>query len=445
MQRIVVIGADATGMSAAHQALRRAKSRGQDVDIVVLEQTQHTSYSACGIPYWIAGDVDSGADLVARTAQEHRDAGLDLRLGAKVTAVDLAARTVTVGGERLSYDDLVFTTGAHPIVPDWARVDQVEGVAPVKTLDDGAAWLDRLSGMGRRVVIAGGGYIGVEMAETALRRGHVVSLITRSRVMSALDPDMGELVAQRLRDAGVEVLENAEVRGLVDVDGRVSTVDTTRGSHDADLVVLAMGVRPNTELLAGQVDLADSGALRPDGHGRVTEHLWAAGDNSEVRHRVTGEWAYLPLGTHANKHGRALGDSVAGGDLTFDGALGTAITRFAYEGAYAEISCTGLSEAQSADLDTVAVVTEGTTASGYLPDAEPITIKMRAERGSRRLLGVQIVGGHGAGKRIDTAAAVLWHRETVDDLAWMDLSYAPPFATAWEILQIAARRVAERL
>lgn len=265
----------------------------------------------------------------------------------------------------------------------------------MKTLDDGAWWLDRLAPAGKQVVVVGGGYIGVEMAEAALRRGHGVSLLTRSRVMSSFDADMGDRVAQTLRTAGVEVIENAGCRGLLTAAGRVTGVDSTQGCHDADLVVLALGVRPNTALLKGQIDLGPSGALRPDPARPRRRAAVGSGDNSEVRQRLTDDWAYLPLGTHANKHGRALGDSVVGGDLIFDGALGTAITRFAHGDAYAEISCTGLSEATRLGLDSLALLTKGTTASGYLPDAEPLAIKVRAERGTRRLLGVQIVGGKG--------------------------------------------------
>ena len=212
--------------------------------------------------------------------------------------------------------------------------------------------------------------------------------------------------------------------------------------------MVAIGIRPATQFLEGTgVELTDDGALRPDPHGRVAEHVWAAGDCCEVRRRLDDAWVFRPLGTYATKHGRALGDSLAGGSLTFDGMVDTAITRFAVGDVHLEIARTGLSraDAEAAGHDPVALLTEGTTASGYMPEAEPIAIWVMADRTTRRLLGVQVVGGRGAGKRIDTAAAVLWAGGTVDDLAWMDLSYAPPFATAWEVLQVAARRVAERL
>jgi NADPH-dependent 2,4-dienoyl-CoA reductase/sulfur reductase-like enzyme len=455
--RLVVLGADAAGMSAAHQALRTAKAGGRELEVVALERTEHTSYSACGIPYWLAGDVGGADDLVARSPNGHRERGVDLRTGATATGVDLAARTVGYddagGSHELGFDQLLLATGAHPIVPDWATGDDgspYTGVGALKNLDDGTAWLARLEGdRPREVVIAGGGYLGVEMAETALRRGHEVTLLTRSRVMHNLDAELGARIVKGMVDAGATVVERAEVLGLeVGADGAVRAAEATTGRYQCDLLVLALGVVPSTEFLAGSgLPLMRSGGLRPDPHGIVGDGVRAAGDCCEVRHRVTGAWEYLPLGTHANKMGRAAGDSLAGGDLRFDGVLGTAITRFAVDGTHLEISRTGLGQEQAtaAGLDAVSLVTEGTTASGYMPEADPVAIQVTAERGSRRLLGAQVVGGRGASKRVDAVAAALWGGMSVDDLAWMDLSYAPPFATAWEVVSIAARRLAERL
>ncbi len=298
------------------------------------------------------------------------------------------------------------------------------------------------------MVVVGAGYVGVEVAEAALRKGFGVTVLTRTRGMAMLEDEMSQLVNDGLEAAGVELVLGAEVTGL-ELDGdRVTGVRWDGGTREADLVVVAIGVRPATGFLEGTgIELTDNGALRPDPHGRVADHVWAAGDCCEVRRRLDDAWVFRPLGTHANKHGRALGDSLAGGSLSFDGMTDTSITRFSYGDVHLEIARTGLSrtDAEAAGHDPVALVTEGSTASGYMPEAEPIALWVMADRTTRRLLGVQVVGGHGAGKRIDAAAAVLWAGGTVDDLAWMDLAYAPPFSTAWEILQVAARRVAERL
>jgi len=453
-ERIVILGADAAGMSAAHQMLRTARRTGRELAVTVLEKGAHTSYSACGIPYWMAGDVDSVDDLVARAPAQHLEAGIDLRMGAEAVGVDLAARRVELAaGEPVGYDQLVVATGAHPIVPDWAYGADgrlVGGVGPVKTLDDGEEWLRRFSaaGPGSHVVVVGGGYIGLEVAEAALRRGFGVTLVTRSRVMSSLEQELSDHVALTLTRAGVEVVLDADVTGLDVSQGRAAAVRWDGGGRECDLVVLALGVLPATEFLAGSgLELGEKGALRPDPHGRVADRVWAAGDCCETFRRLAADHVFRPLGTHANKMGRVLGDRLAGGSLAFDGILETAITRFAAGGQYVEVARTGLSldDARAADYDPVAVTTSGSTASGYLDEADPVEVWVMADRASRRLLGVQIVGGRGAGKRIDTAAAVLWAEGTVDDLAWMDLSYAPPFSTAWEVLGLAARRAAERL
>ncbi|GAA1507530.1 FAD-dependent oxidoreductase [Nocardioides humi] len=464
LTRILVVGADAAGMSAAHTALRAADAAGRDVEITVLEATGHTSYSACGIPYWIAGDVPSGDDLVARTAAEHRSAGIDLRLGARAVAVDTERRRVRfeqdgTAGEA-EYDELVLATGAAPIIPDWARAADgglVDGVHPVKSLDDGELWTGLLERAGEvggpsRAVVVGGGYIGVEMAEALIRRGLSATLVTRGRVMSSLDEDLGAEIEDALVAAGVDLRTGRTIDGLETTGGpgdRVSGVVTDTGERlGADVVVLAIGVEPATRL-GGEagLPLGEAGGYLPDPAGRIAPGIWAAGDCCEVEHRLTGRRAFLPLGTHANKLGRVVGDNLLGGDRRFGGALGTAITRFVAGGVHLEIARTGLSSDQAAEAgyDVAALVTTGTTISGYMPEAEVIHTKVLGDRATRRLLGVQIVGGPGSAKRVDAAAAALWGGLTVDDLAGMDLAYAPPFATVWDALQIAARRLADRL
>ena len=203
----------------------------------------------------------------------------------------------------------------------------------------------RPSEPGAHVVIVGGGYVGIEVAETALRRGFGVTVLTRSRVMSSLEPELSERVALAMTEAGVEVVLDAEVTGFdVPRTARSPGVHWSGGSRPCDLVVLAIGVMPSTEFLDGSgIPVGPKGALRPDPRGRVTERVWAAGDCCDAVRRMIGDRVYRPLGTHATKHGRALGENLAGGRLTFDGILETAITRFSAGDQYLEISRTGLS------------------------------------------------------------------------------------------------------
>lgn len=448
MRRLVVVGADAAGMSAASQALRVAERRGQALEVVALERTRHTSYSACGLPYLMAGDVDSGAALVARTAEQHRANGIDLRLGVDVVSVDPDAGHVEVVADgtssRIGFDDVLIATGAEPVVPDWAR--DVPGVLPVKTLDDGAAWRSLLPAAGRGLVI-GGGYIGVEVAETFARRGLRTTLVTRSAepLSSSLDPELGALVRAALERAGVTVVTGVAIQGLsTSSSGALAGVCVGGEEHVADVVALGIGVRPRTSLATDAgLPTGEHGGLVPDDHQRLAPGVWAAGDCCEVFDRVLGEHWFVPLGTHANKAGRVAGTNIAGGDARFEGVVGTAITR----AADAEVSRAGvLSSWAAARGWPVEVVTvSSTTAAGYMPEADPMTVRVIAGRDGGRLLGVQIVGGRGAGKRIDIGAMALWAGLSAADVAAADLAYAPPFSPVWDPVQIACRKAAEQL
>lgn len=455
-------------MSAAHQALRTARAAGRPLAVTVLERTGHTSYSACGIPYWVAGDVADADALVARTAQEHRAAGIDLRLHTEAVGLDTGNRTVTAHdlttGERttLGYDDVVLATGAAPLVPHWA-VDEdggpVRGVRAVKDLDDGAAWLALLAQARggvrpRRGVVVGGGYIGLEMAEAFVKQGLETTLVTRREVMGTLDPDLGARVRAEVERAGVTVVCGVDVDDLATGDdGWVSCVSAGGTRFEGDVVALGLGARPRCELAAAAgLPLGAAGGLLPDDHQRVADGVWAAGDNCEHVERHGGQRVYVPLGTHANKQGRVAGENLASGlpperMARFGGVLGTAITRFAAVGVHVEVGRTGptSAQAQAAGFEVVALVTESTTASGYMPEAAPIAVKVLADPVTRRLIGVQIVGGPGSAKRVDTAASAIWLGATVDDVAGMDLSYAPPFSPVWDPVQIACRRLADRL
>lgn len=465
-EQIVVIGADAAGMSAAHQALRSAKAAGRDVDVIALEKTSDTSYSACGIPYLVAGTVGTTDELSARTPEKHRAMGVDLRMNVTATQIDLDTRTVTyahnTGGaqEVVRFDKLVLATGAHPIIPDWAVTAEGElvgGVHPVKDLDHARHWLDLVSrpspggdtATRRRAVVVGGGYIGVEMAEAMVQRGFSTTLLTRSAVMSSLDSDMSERVRETVQAGGVDVVTNTTVADIDIVDGHVRSVTGSNGQvYPTDVVVLGLGVRPATELgVAAGLPIGERGGYLPNERQEVAEGVWAAGDCCEVIDRIRGKYVLAPLGTHANKQGRICGYNTVGGSHEFPGVLGTAITRFVSAGTHVEVARTGLGtrEATEAGFEVESLVTVGGTASGYMPERSPIATKIIADRRTRRLLGVQIVGGAQSAKRIDTAAAVLWGEMSVDDLAAMDLSYAPPFATVWEAIQLAARRLSDRM
>ncbi|MFD3926657.1 FAD-dependent oxidoreductase [Streptomyces sp. NPDC058614] len=446
-ERLVVIGGDAAGMSAASQARRM---RGPDeLEIVAFERGHFTSYSACGIPYWVGGDVADRDQLIARTPEEHRERDIDLRMRTEVTEIDVAGARVrsldleTGAEEWTPYDKLVIATGARPIRPDLPGAD-APGVHGVQTLDDGQALLDTLAATeGRRAVVVGAGYIGVEMAEALINRGYEVTVVNRGKEpMSTLDPDMGRLVHTAMEGLGITMVNDAQVTKLLTgEDGRVRAVVTQDAEYPADVVVLGIGVRPETALAkAAGLPLGDHGGLLTDLAMRVRGHenIWAGGDCVEVLDLVSGQERHIALGTHANKHGQVIGANVGGGYGTFPGVVGTAVSKVCD----LEIARTGLREkdARRAGLQFETVVIESTSRAGYYPGADLMTVKMLAERRTGRLLGVQIVGREGAAKRVDIAAVALTACMTVEQMTALDLGYAPPFSPVWDPILVAARK-----
>ncbi|MEU5111054.1 FAD-dependent oxidoreductase [Streptomyces longwoodensis] len=451
-ERLVVVGGDAAGMSAASQA-RRLKDPDA-LEIVAFERGHFTSFSACGIPYWVGGDVAERDQLIARTPEEHRERGIDLRLRTEVTELDVAgkrvrARDVDSGAESwTSYDRLVLATGARPVRPELPGID-AQGVHGVQTLDDGQALLDTLSrARGRRAVVVGAGYIGVEMAEALINRGYEVTVLNRgSEPMSTLDPDMGRLVHAAMEGLGITMVNDATVtKVLTGDDGWVRAVATEDAEYPADVVVLGIGVRPDTALArAAGLPLGAHGGLLTDRAMRVRGHddIWAGGDCVEVLDLVSGQQRHIALGTHANKHGQVIGTNVGGGYATFPGVVGTAVSKVCD----LEIARTGLREkdARRVGLRYEAVTIESTSRAGYYPGASPMTVKMLAERRTGRLLGVQIVGREGAAKRVDVAAVALTAGMTVEQMTALDLGYAPPFSPVWDPVLVAARKAATKV
>ncbi|GAA0460559.1 FAD-dependent oxidoreductase [Streptomyces olivaceiscleroticus] len=449
-ERLVVIGGDATGMSAASQARRLRKP--DELEIVAFERGNFTSYSACGIPYWVGGVVEERDALVARTAEQHRERDIDLRMRTEVTELDVDKRRVrsrdldTGAEEWTAYDKLVIATGATPLRPPLPGID-APGVHGVQTLDDGQALLDTLSRTeGRRAVVVGAGYIGVEMAEALIQRGYEVTVVNRgSEPMSTLDPDMGCLVHDAMTGLGIEMVNGAEVTEIrTGDDGRACAVVTPEQEFPADVVVLGLGVRPETTLAeAAGLPLGASGGILTDLAMRVRgyEDIWAGGDCVEVLDLVSGRDRHIALGTHANKHGQVIGSGVGGGYATFPGVVGTAVSKVCD----LEIARTGLREkdARAVGLQYVAVTIESTSRVGYFPNAAPMTVKMLAERLSGRLLGVQIVGREGAAKRVDIAAVALTAKMTVEQMTALDLGYAPPFSPVWDPVLVAARKAVQ--
>ena len=435
--RAVIVGGDAAGMSAA----TRIRAARPDGEVVVLERTRFTSYSACGIPFLVGGLVAGGVDgLVARSPEEHRRRGIDVRTHHEATAIDLDAGEVefldqhagTIG--RLGFDELLIATGGAPVRPDLPGID-LPLVHGVQTLEDAQTLLSLADDGCRRIVIVGGGYIGLEMAEAYVERGCTAVVVEKGdQPLAVVDADFGARVAEALRAHRIDVRCGTTVDGF-----EQHAVITGDGPIDADLVILGIGVRPRSELAAGAgIELGAGDAVRVDARQATSAaHVWSAGDCAETTHLVTGRPSHIALGTYANRHGRVAGINMAGGDASSPGVLGTAITKLCA----LEVALTGarLDEALDAGLDAFETTIDTTTVAGYLPYAAAMTIRMVAERGTGRVLGAQIIGGPGSAKRIDTVATAITAGMTVADVMDLDLAYAPPFSSVWDPVAVAAR------
>jgi len=447
--RLAIVGGDAAGMSAASTARRR----DGDLEVVAFERGPYTSYSACGIPYYVGGLFDDSDRLISRSPDEHRASRIEVHTRAEVTALDLRARTLTIldhqtGRERSEgFDQVVIATGAEADPPP---IPGAEATEPVRTVDAAERFRAALSRGPERqhVVVIGGGYIGLEMAEALAERDIATTLIDGApQVMSTLDPDMAAHVQDAAEGIGVRVIVGTEVEEvLLDAGGAPRAVRAGGETIEAHHVVMATGVKPAVAVAeAAGIELGPTGAVAVDDHQRVPGHdgVFAAGDCAESWHRLLRKPVNIQLGTHANKQGRIAGANATGADIAFPGVIGTAVTRLCRY----EVARTGISEREAADaeIEVVTAVVKDRTRAGYFPGVGPIWIKLVCEPGSGRLLGGQIVGTEGAAKRIDVLATCVWTGLAVDEIELLDLGYAPPFSGVYDPVLVAARAARKKL
>lgn len=444
--KLVVIGGVAGGPSAA----AKAKRVYPDLEVTIFERSGHGSFGACGLPYVIGGDVTDFGKLVARTPEQFAQQGIAVRLRHEVTGVDYEARTVEVRDhrERRSFlepfDRLVIATGASPARPGLPGVD-MEGIFTLRNIEDGMAIQRAMLNAQKRfstprAVIVGGGYIGLEMAEAFVKRGLRVTIVEQmSRLLGNVDTEVAALALEEVRRHGVEVMLESTVTGFGG-DGAVSQVFTTHGELEAEIVLLALGVRPNSGLAKSfGVNLTPFGSVLVN--DRLETNLpgvYAVGDVTEVHHLVSGRHAYIPLGDTANKQGRVAGTNLAGGEDRFPGVVGSAVSKIFDLG----VALTGLSEFEAAALgfEAKSVTVTATDHAGYYPDHRPITVKLVYVPTDGKLLGAQIAGRGDAVKRIDVIAVLLHHGGTIEELSRLDLAYAPPFSPVWDPLLVAANQ-----
>ncbi len=444
--RFVIIGGDAAGMSAASRARRNQK----DLEIVVLEQTMDVSYSACGMPYNLADPERRMDDLVVREATVFREKqGIDLRMGHRMDAIDRESRAVsgrTSDGQpfEVAYDKLLIATGASPLIPDIEGTD-LPGVMALKSLDDGRRIKQYISEHKvRSAVVIGMGYIGMEMAEAFFERGVRVEMVKpRPRVLRWMPEALSVKIVEELERHLVRIHTGEEVLAIGKSDAGLQVVCSNK-SFEADLVLFAIGVRPNSRPAekAG-LELGPGDSIAVDRALRTSDpDIYAAGDCADAFHVVTGERTWIPLALRANRGGRAVGDHVTGREVSVDGVAGTAV----FKVFDLQVARTGLSvnEAQKAGFDPVEAVIFARSRAHAHPGASQIGVQMVGDRTSGRLLGVQMVGKEGVAHRIDAPAVALHAGMTVEQFHECDLAYAPPFGGTWDPMHIAAQQVMKK-
>lgn len=447
-QRVVVVGGDAAGMSAAARIARRAP----DTRVTVLERSTHVSYAACGMPYHLDGRIPDAGALLVRRPEDFSALGIDLRLGHEVTGLDPDTGAVTVRSactEHIErYDALLIATGARAVVPPVPGAG-APGVHVFRSYDD---LLDLRSRLDRerpgRIVVAGGGYIGVELADVLTEAGVAVTLLEAGpRLMpDVLDPESADTVAEELVRNGVDLRLGTPLGAVDTHDGRVRGVRTAGGDLACDAVVLAVGVRAATAFTSGsgvELDPASGAVVVGEDMRTVRDGVWAAGDCATSIDLVTGRRTWVPLGTTANKQGRVAADAILGRNARFPGVVGTALVR-AFD---LEVGRTGLTAAQAAraGFDVVTERIESTDRAHYYPGARPTVVALHGDRSTGRLLGGQVLGRSGVAGRTNVLATALQAGLTVEQLGELDLGYAPPFAPVWDPVLVAAHRLEGRL
>ncbi len=446
--RFVIIGADAAGMSAAS----RAKRTKPDMEVVVFEKTQDVSYSACGMPYNIADGDRKIDDLVVRSAEVFRKKqGIDLVTGARVESIDTKSRTVS--GTRLEngevfashYDRLLIATGGRPIVPDRPGFD-LPGVLVLKSLADGRRIKDFIGRHGvKRAVIIGMGYIGLEMAEALRKRDiHVDMVKPGPDLLPWMPRELAQAVFDTLDAGGVRLHLGQHTSAIESDEGRLHAV-CDKGTISTDMVLVAMGIVPNSELAVDAgIETGDGNSIAVDRNLKTSEaFVYAAGDCADAFHVVTGKTTWIPLALRANRAGWAAADNVCEIPTRLEGVAGTAV----FKVFDLQVARTGLTidQADAHGFDTASVTIQSRSRAHAHPGSETIWVHLVGDKSSGRLLGAQMVGREGVAHRINAAAVALHARMTVSAFSQTDLAYAPPFGPVWDPLLTAANQLMKKL
>lgn len=453
MTRLVVVGGNGAGMSAAS----KAKRRNPELEVTVLEAGPDISYSSCGIPHLVEGVVEEPEQLHVLKPGEAKERGLDIQTRTRAVGFNPFTKELTLesieGRDSVHYDKLCIATGTEAANP--FKGGDLAGVFTLRHLGDGVRLMEHIdSAKGKSIGIVGGGFLGLEMAEAFHKRGTKVHLVTKGRLLPHFDADITDGLEPFLVERGVTVHSGREVKALAHGKhkGHVGVIETSGDDVHADTVLVAVGVRPQTAFATKSgIHALSSGHLLVDDQMRTNLHdVWAAGDCVAPRHFITGRPTGVPLALPANRMGRVAGDNIAasteripGPSMYFPGVLGTAITRIFGLG----FAQTGLSEdaAKKDGFDVATALVESRNKAAYMPDSHDMAVKLIGDRDSGKLLGAEIAGPAESVLRINAAAVAIHAGLTVRKLADVETAYAPPFSPVWDPMLTAASELGKDL
>ncbi|MEG2983574.1 MAG: CoA-disulfide reductase [Peptostreptococcaceae bacterium] len=438
--RVIIIGGVAAGMSAAAK-LKRSKP---DYEVVVYEKTDVVSFGACGLPYFVGGFFDDPKNMIARAPEKFRESGIDLNIFHEVVSVDTESRKLTVKNVATgdifvdSYDKLMIATGASSIIPPIKNV-KLENVSTLKSLEDGVRLKELMNKEEvKKVAIIGAGFIGLEAVEAAKKLGKdVVVFQLEDRILpQVFDKEITNVLEEEIRNHDVDLRLEEIVSELVG-ETKVEKVITNKGEYEADLVIVATGVRPNTSFLKDtKINMLPNGAIIVDDFGKTSiDDIYAAGDCATIHNIVTGQDSYVPLATGANKLGRIVGENLAGANNSFQGSLGSSCIKVMDM----EAAATGITEAQAEKLgiEVKAKFISDFNQTNYYPGRNKMYVKLVYDANTKVILGGQVAGFKDAVQRTNVIAACVFGKLTTSQLGMLDLCYAPPFARTWDILNVA--------
>ncbi|MCX8582172.1 CoA-disulfide reductase [Gilliamella sp. B3482] len=435
--KIIIIGAQAAGASAA----AKAKRREPNATICIYEKSDIVSFGACGLPYFIGNHFGDENEMISRTPEQFAKDGIEIKTLHEVIAIDPNLKKVTVKDIKNNncfdddYDKLLISVGAIPIIPPLEN-RQLENIFTLRDMYDGLA-IKKALNQNTNVVVIGAGYIGLEITESLVKLNKNVKLIQLDdRVLTdAFDPELTEIIEENLKQH-CDLHLQEQVQGF-EGEQKVTHVITDKAKYPADIVIIATGVKPNSEVYKHlNIETLSNGAIVVDNYGQTNiADIYAAGDCVALHHRVSQSMTYIPLATGANKLGKIVGDNLAGGNNQFPGTLGTSALRV-FD---IEAGRTGLTEQQAikTGIPYKTVVVKDKNHSNYVEGQTSVTAKLIYHAETRILLGGQIAGGSGAVLRTNSLATAIWANMKIDELAMMDFLYAPPFSRPWDILNIA--------